>query len=69
MHDQQRGTQGSTSDMEVTYGLQKVKNMANNNDIRGSVNEAQRLKDKIDNGELSASDEDYQMVLQVSSYK
>lgn len=69
MHEQQRGTQGSTSDMEVTYGLQKVRNMASNDDIRGSVNEAQRLKEKIDNGELSASDEDYQMVLQVSSYK
>ena len=69
MHEQQRGAQNSISDMEVTYGLQKVRNMANNDDIRGSVNEAQRLKERVDNGELSASEDDYKMLLQVSSYK
>lgn len=69
MHQQQIGTQGSDSDMEVVYGLSKVKQMADNNDIRGSVTEAKRLKEKVDNGELSASSDDYNLLLQVSSYK
>lgn len=69
MHKQQLGTQGSESDIEVTYGLSRIKQMASNDDIRGSVVEAQRIKEKIDNGSLSASPEDYQMLLQVSSYK
>ena len=69
MHKQQIGTQGSGSDMEVVYGLSRVKQMADNDDIRGSVSEAKRLKDKVDRGELSASDDDYSLLLQVSSYK
>ena len=69
MHKQQIGTQGSDSDMEVVYGLSKVKQMADNDDIRGSVTEAKRLKEKVDNGELSASSDDYNLLLQVSSYK
>ena len=69
MHKQQMGTQGSDSDMEVMYGLSRVKQMADNDDIRGSVSEAKRLKDKVDRGELSASDDDYSLLLQVSSYK
>ena len=43
--------------------------MADNDDIRGSVTEAKRLKEKVDNGELSASSDDYNLLLQVSSYK
>ena len=69
MHKQQLGTQGSESDIEVTYGLSRIKQMASNDDIRGSVVEAQRIKEKIDNGELSASSGDYNLLLQVSSYK
>lgn len=69
MHQQQLGTQGSESDVEVTYGLSRIKQMADNDDIRGSVTEAQRLKEKVDNGELSANEDDYKMLLQVSSYK
>lgn len=69
MHKQQIGTQGSESDMEIMYGLSRVKQMADNDDIRGSVSEAKRLKDKVDRGELSASDDDYNLLLQVASYK
>lgn len=69
MHGNQSSGSPSESDMEITYGLQKVRNMADSDDIRGSVNEAQRLKEKVDNGELSASENDYRMLLQVSSYK
>ena len=69
MHEQQRGSQGSDSDIEVSYALKKIRNMAGSDDIRGSVDEARRIKDKVDNGELSASDDDYQMLLQVASYK
>lgn len=69
MHRQQLGTQGSSSDAEVVYGLSRIKQMADNDDIRGSVTEAKRLKDKVDNGSLSASPDDYEILLQVSSYK
>ena len=69
MHSQQLSTQPSQSDMEVSYGIAKVKQMADNDDIRGSVNEAKRLKKKIDDGELSANSDDYNLLLQVASYK
>lgn len=69
MHKQQRGSQDSKSDIEITYGLSQIAYLADKNDIRGSVNEAQRLKEKVDNGELSASDKDYKTLLRVSSYK
>lgn len=69
MHQQQLGTQSSGSDAEITYGLSQIAHLADKNDIRGSVNEAQRLKEKVDNGELSASEDDYKMLLQVASYK
>lgn len=69
MHCQQLGSQGSQSDAEVVRGVQRVKAMADSDDIRGSVTLAQKLKERVDNGELSAGAEDYQMLLQVSSYK
>lgn len=69
MHEQQRGAQPSFSDAEVMVGIRKIKSMANNDDIRGSVAKAQKLKEKIDRGELSANDADYKLLLQVSSYK
>lgn len=69
MHEQHRGTQASRSDMEVINGVRKVKAMADNDDIRGSVAKAKKIKEKIDNGELSASEDDYALLLQVSSYK
>lgn len=69
MHYQQRGEAPSYSDAEVRNGISKIKQMANNDDIRGSVNKAQRLKQRIDNGELSSSEDDYALLLQVASYK
>ena len=69
MHFQQRGESRSFSDMEVVSGIRKIKAMADNDDIRSSVNKAKSLKDKIDRGELSASENDYNLLLQVSSYK
>ena len=69
MHKDQLGSQGSESDAEITYGVARIKQMADSDDIRGSVSEAQRLKEKVDNGELSASKDDYDLLLQVSSYK
>lgn len=69
MHKQQIGDQPSQSDMEVTNALRKIRAMADNDDIRGSVTEAKRIKEKIDRGELSANEDDYKMLLQVSSYK
>lgn len=69
MHKNQLGSQGSKSDAEITYGVSRIKQMADSDDIRGSVSEAQRLKEKVDNGELSANKDDYSLLLQVSSYK
>lgn len=69
MHSAQLGSQDSRSDMEITYGISRIKQMADSDDIRGSVNEAQRLKDKVDNGELSANENDYKTLLRVASYK
>lgn len=69
MHKQQLGSQGSASDAEVVYGVSQVKNLADNDDIRGSVSLAKQLKEKIDNGQLSANSEDYNLLLQVSSYR
>lgn len=69
MHSQQMGGQPSPSDMEVARALSKIRAMADNDDIRGSVTEAKRIKEKVDRGELSASEDDYKMLLQVSSYK
>lgn len=69
MHEQQLGGQASTSDAEVTNALRKIRSMADNDDIRGSVTEAKRIKEKVDNGQLSANENDYNLLLQVSSYK
>lgn len=69
MHEQQMGGQPSQSDMEVTNALRKIRSMADSDDIRGSVTEAKRIKEKVDNGSLSANEDDYNLLLQVSSYK
>lgn len=69
MHSQQMGGQPSPSDMEVTRALSKIRSMADNNDIRGSVTEAKRIKEKVDRGQLSANSDDYNLLLQVASYK
>lgn len=69
MHQQQMGGQPSPSDAEVTNALRKIRAMADDDDIRGSVTEAKRIKEKVDNGSLSASEDDYNLLLQVSSYK
>lgn len=69
MHNQQMGGQPSPSDMEVTRALSKIRAMADSDDIRGSVTEAKRIKEKVDKGELSANENDYNLLLQVSSYK
>lgn len=68
MHKDQMNTTKSSSDAEITSGLRRVRRLADSDDIRGSVSEAKRLKEKVDNGELSASEEDYKMLVQVSSY-
>ena len=69
MHKQQIGDQPSQSDVEVVNALRKIRAMADNDDIRGSVTEAKRIKEKVDNGQLSANSDDYNLLLQVSSYK
>lgn len=69
MHYQTTGTQGTESDAELSRGLQRAMSMANSGNIRGGVGLARTLKEKVDNGELSASGNDYAMLLQAASYK
>lgn len=69
MHQQQIGGQPSSSDIEVTYAISRIKQMADSDDIRGSVTEAKRIKERVDKGELSANSDDYNLLLQVASYK
>jgi len=69
MHYQTTGTQGTNSDAELSRGLQRAMSMADSGNIRGGVGLARALKEKVDNGELSASGDDYAMLLQAVSYK
>lgn len=67
MHKGQE-TVPSQSDAEVSLGVLKAQQMANNGDIRGGVGLAKQLKDKIDRGELSASEDDYATLARGASY-
>lgn len=69
MYSQTLGTNGSTSDIEVTRGLQKAMGIADQGDIRSAVGLAKSLKEKIDRGELSASPEDYSMLVQATELR
>ena len=60
---------GSRSDIEVSYGLAKAQDMANDGDIRGGIGLAKNLVERINRGELSASEEDYETLLRGASAK
>lgn len=68
MHKGQISPTGSQSDAEVKYQLAKAEKMADDGDVRAGVGIAKNLLEKINNGELSASDEDYQTVLRGAAY-
>ena len=63
MYNQAMGAQGSFSDAEVVRGIQQATGIADRGDIRGAIGIAKSLKEKIDNGELSASESDYNTLI------
>lgn len=67
MHKGQQSTP-SQSDAEVAYGVLKAKHMADNGNVRGGVNLAKKLKERVDRGELSASESDYAELARGSAY-
>ena len=67
MHKGQTATP-SKSDVEIAYGIAKAKQMAGDGNIRGGVGAVKKLKEKVDKGELSASDSDYEILSRISSY-
>lgn len=68
MHKGQTPPTSSQSDAEVKYQLVKAEKMADEGDVRAGVGIAKSLLEKINKGELSASDEDYQIILKGASY-
>lgn len=68
MHKGQLNNSPSQSDIEVKWQLMKARKMADDGDIRGGVSLAKRLKQKVDQGELSASEKDYETLMRASAY-
>lgn len=69
MYKGNRGAENAQSDAEVTSAIRQITDMSNKNDIRSAVGLAQKMKQRIDNGELSATDDDYQTIQRVALYK
>lgn len=68
MHEQHRGRQASSSDAEVRRGIERMSMLADSSDVRASVALAGQIKERVDNGELSADETDYETLVRVSSY-
>lgn len=58
----------SASDAKVSYDLAKAKSLADQDDIRGAVSMARAIKKKVDDGELSASEKDYNELLRADTF-
>lgn len=59
---------GSSTDAEVSNKIAHIERMAGKDDIRGAVSLAKRTLSKINEGSLSASDEDVQFLNRVANY-
>lgn len=68
MHKGQQAQAPSESDIEVAYGVEKAQRLADQGNVRGGVNLAKQLKDRVDKGELSASDKDYKILAKGAAY-
>ena len=60
LYDKFRGYDEGSSDMAVVHTLGKIHKLIEQDEIRAAIGAAKRLKDKIDNGENQANDEDYE---------
>lgn len=64
----QLGQVEGRSDASVKLGVQRINLMLDGGQIRSAVSLATKLKDQIDRGEKSSSDEDYEMLGRVVAY-
>ena len=64
----QLGQKEGKSDPKVASTVQKIKMLADSDEIRTAIGLAQKIKKQIDNGEHLASDEDYELIGRVVSY-
>lgn len=64
----QLGQVKGRSEPSVKLGVQRINMMLDNGQIRSAVSLASKLKDQIDKGEKSSSDEDYELLGRVVAY-
>ena len=64
-----QGTVASMSDGEVEQAMAQMMQLADHGNNAGAIALAQSIKDRVDNGELSASGSDYAMLSKVSILK
>jgi len=65
----QLGARPGLSDALVSHNVRRIKDMARNDNIRGAYGLAKKTKDKVDKGDAMASDEDYDLLVRVASFK
>lgn len=59
----------SESDAEVSYQLGKARTLASNGDVRAGVQLAKQIRERVDQGELSANEADYDLLMQAEAQK
>ena len=64
----QLGQQTGRSDPSVRSDVMRINAMLDNGQIRTAVGVANRIKDKIDNGDAMADDVDYELISRVVSF-
>lgn len=69
MYSQDLGSTGSVSDAEIVHGLRKAMGIANEGDIRSAIGLAKNLRERVDKGELSASPEDYAILVRATELR
>lgn len=65
----QLGARPGLSDALVSHNVRRIKAMASADNIRGAYGLAKKTKDKVDRGDAMASDEDYELLIRVASFK
>lgn len=65
----QLGARPGLSDALVAESVRRIKRMASMDNIRGAYGVAKKTKDKVDRGDAMASDEDYELLTRVASFK
>lgn len=63
------GKQANGSDRTVRDSIMRIKQLAASDQIRACYGMAERLKEKIDNGEHIADDSDYALLARIVAYK